>query len=223
MVRQIALYNNITCWEETTMNTAKTIVLVEKVAFKLCGKYNPLYWLLKVTVGLNTFARLQVAINHAEEEDNKEVLDELRDAWEGLNGNIAKQAAVLAVSICAMLFCGSGIDPQDPMSGNITIIAGFYIGAWYVITFASVKKMFVSDATITTFFMFFVFTTAKGLLFVQAQSMSDPRVTLVVQTMLVAGWITSAIYDNMDFLKNGLDDLAMTFYKESLKKLGGLS
>lgn len=88
-----------------------------------------------------------------------------------------------------------------------------------MITFASVKKMFVSDASIVTTFMFFVFTSAKGLLFVQAGYMADQRTATLVRLMLVAGWISSEIYDNMDFLKNGLDELAMDFYKASLKSL----
>ena len=183
---------------------------------------NPFFLILRYTIAKNTFHQLKLAKEKAESE-KKDLLKEFEEIESGLIGNVLKQSFILMLMIASILLVHFFVkDSQKTLSGFLdnykNIITGLITG-WFVVTFASVKKMFIADATAVTFFMFASFSivwSLIGLNIIYNQPHILKEIGLLV---IVFAWIASAMYDNVDYLRAGLDEAALEYYQQAKKAL----
>ena len=190
---------------------------------KVLTTFNPFFLILRWTIGVNTFYRIDDAVKMAVREEKKDLEKEFEDMAEGLVGNFVKQSIVLAVALGAVLVVHFGVpNAKDQLAGFLDdhskMINGLVV-AWFVISFGSVKKMFLSDATIVTFFMFGAFSIVWALMGLNDIYTQEPILREIGLTVTVFAWIASAMYDNMDFLKAGLDEAALDYYLQAKSAL----
>ncbi|GEM_PF-6037229 len=191
---------------------------------------SPLGWLLKNTIARRNLTALESALEKVDggndpETGNKlndEQISKLKNDFTGmisdLIGNTNKQGWVLFVSIMlsSWYVYQAGADAALANKMLESIASGLTV-AWFVITFASVKKLFLDSATVLTFLMLNAFTNAWMTIVIAI--IVSPHVLLsekvLIVTTIISAWAAAAVYDSLDLLRGNMDELAVSFYKKA--------
>jgi len=202
--------------------------------------FNPFYWILRWVMMGHAFNRVESAIQECraqlkniqgkDDESNatkKELGDailEFESARPALVENIVKQSMVLLFSLASVVIVHYFMpDPQQSLGAFLEKYEGVTTGlvtGWFVITFASVKRIFLRDATFITFFMFSAFSIIWALIGLNVFYTNPNPLAGIGLLVIVFAWTASAMYDNMDCLRTGLDEAALRFYQSPQR--GGL-
>jgi len=179
---------------------------------------NPFGYLLMVTIArrnLRAIAAAKATV-FARDEDASNL-----DAMDGdLRMNTHKQGWVLTLSLILAGWYVITVGPEQALANETLkdIAAGLTV-AWFVITFSSVKELFLDSATVLTYLMFAAFTIpwfTIAIANVASPATSVSEKVLTCTTILFA-WAAAAIYDSLDLLRGNMDELAMEYFRQGTR------
>ena len=147
------------------------------------------------------------------------MVEEFQDAQNGLIDNTIKHSLVLVNVLATILMVHFGLENPGSELANFlekyeALTMGM-IGGWFFITFASVRKLFMTDGLILTYFMFSAFSMIMTLLSMDVVYTEPPTLQVIGLTIAIFSWVASAMYDNVDCLRTGLDEEALAYYRRA--------
>ncbi len=172
---------------------------------------NPLGWILQKTVAAKALS-----------------VTKENDVFNSIVRNVNKQGWILTI---AFVLSAWYIIENGPMAifndSVILAIAGGLTVAWFVITFSSIKELYIDDATDLTFLMFTAFTVpwtliATSSIIAAATGQLAWSVATMYTTIIVFAWVAAAKYDTLDLVRGNLDELALEFYQRGVGGRGGI-
>ena len=179
---------------------------------KIITSPNPLGYLLLATIAKRNLDAIEAARDANPDEDPKGLDAMAAD----LCMNTRKQGWVLTTSLLLAVWyvydVGSAAVLQNGLLWNIA--TGLTV-AWFVVTFSSVKEIFLDSATVLTYFMFTAFTLPwmAVTLAVAASPELGMAEKVITSVAVVFAWVAAAIYDSLDLLRGNMDELAVEFFK----------
>ena len=140
---------------------------------------------------------------------------------EDITTNTQKQSLSLYFTFFFAWFVSEEIQSVQ-IDAVISIIAPILAGViviWYVITFGSIRKKFLSEGFTITFFMFTAFNISILLFGMIAWYSLSLRLAIAVIFILLSVAIASFKYDMVDLLRVGIDAEGLEFYTRANEKM----
>lgn len=137
---------------------------------------------------------------------------------EFISRNIRKHRTILWINIIITTiyelddhYWGMPLNPNELSLIVGVLIAPAFItgGAWFAITFGAIPTFLLDQAINVTFWMFLSFSASLNLMGLVLAAHAPMLITVIFYTIILSCLIASILYDNIDGLKIGLDQVLL--------------